>query len=44
MVHNFADGDYQVDSYDKHVIRLAYNGATYKPKNLVYDVAVTVSN
>lgn len=42
MLHNFANGDYRVDSYDKHVIRLAYNGATYKPKNLVYDVAVTV--
>lgn len=44
MVHNFANGDYKVDSYDKHVIRLAYNGATYKPKNLMYDVAVTVSD
>lgn len=44
MVYNFANGDYKVESYDKHVIRLAYNGATYKPKNLIYDVAVTVSN
>ncbi|MGO2504710.1 MAG: hypothetical protein ACTH7L_01190 [Psychrobacter alimentarius] len=44
MMHNFANGDYKVDSYDKHVIRLAYNGATYKPKNLMYDVAVTVSD
>lgn len=43
-VYNFANGDYKVASYDKHVIRLAYNGATYKPKNLIYDVAVTVSN
>ncbi|WP_198333718.1 hypothetical protein [Psychrobacter namhaensis] len=43
-LHNFANGDYKVDSYDKHVIRLSYSGATYKPKNLVYDVAVTVSS
>ena len=43
-LHNFANGDYQVGSYDKHVIRLSYNGATYKPENLVYDVAVTVSD
>lgn len=42
-VHNFANGDYRVDSYDKHVIRLAYNGATYKPDDLVYDVEVTIS-
>lgn len=41
-LHNFANGDYRVDAYDKHIIRLTYNGATYKPKNLVYDVAVTV--
>lgn len=44
ILHNFANGDYQVKSYDKHVIRLTYNGATYKPKDLVYDVAVTVFN
>lgn len=25
-LHNFANGDYLVDSYDKHVIRLVYNG------------------
>lgn len=43
-LHNFANGNYQVESYDKHVIRLAYDGATYKPENLVYDVAVTVSD
>lgn len=43
-IHDFANGDYRVDSYDKHVIRLEYNGATYKPDNLIYDVAVTVSN
>lgn len=43
-LHNFANGDYQVRSYDKHVIRLSYNGATYKPENLIYDVAVTVSD
>lgn len=42
-LHDFANGDYQVDSYDKHVIRLTYNGATYKPENFMYDVAVTIS-
>lgn len=44
MLHDFANGNYRVDSYDKHVIRLAYKGATYKPKKLVYDVAVTVTS
>lgn len=44
MLHNFANGDYKVESYDKHVIRLAYNGATYKPKDLIYDVDVTIAN
>lgn len=43
-LHNFANGDYQVNSYDKHVIRLTYNGATYKPEHFEYDVAVSVSN
>mgnify|MGYP003501080482 FL=1 len=42
-LHNFANGDYKVDSYDKHVIRLTYDGATYKPENFMYDVAVTIS-
>jgi len=43
-LHNFADGKYQVNSYDKHVIRLNYNGANYKPEDFIYDVAVTVSD
>ncbi|WP_143505656.1 MULTISPECIES: hypothetical protein [unclassified Psychrobacter] len=43
-IHNFANGEYQVASYDKHVIRLAYNGATYKPERLSYDVAITVTD
>lgn len=43
-LHNFANGDYQVASYDKHVIRLSYNGATYKPERLSYDVAIRVSD
>ncbi len=43
-IHNFADGEYQVTSYDKHVIRLAYKGATYKPERLNYDVTITVTN
>lgn len=43
-LHNFANGDYKVASYDKHVIRLAYDGATYKPARLSYDVAITVGD
>ncbi len=43
-LHDFANGDYKVISYDKHVIRLAYNGATYKPERLSYDVAITVTD
>lgn len=42
ILHDFADGSYQVASYDKHVIRLSYNGATYKPERLYYDVAIKV--
>ncbi|MES1964512.1 hypothetical protein M0N77_04085 [Psychrobacter sp. AH5] len=40
--YNFANGGYEVTSYDKHVIRLAYNGAGYKPENFRYDVAITI--
>lgn len=43
-IHNFANGEYEVTSYDKHVIRLAYNGATYKPERLSYDVEITVTD
>lgn len=43
-LHNFADGDYRVESYDKHVVRLAYNGATYKPQNLSYDVSIDIED
>ncbi len=43
-IHNFANGSYQVTSYDKHIIRLSYNGATHKPKKLSYDVAMTISD
>lgn len=43
-LHNFADGDYQVASYDKQVIRLAYNGMAYKPERFTYDVAITVTD
>lgn len=43
-LHDFANGDYKVISYDKHIIRLAYNGATYKPERLSYDVAITVTD
>ncbi len=41
-LHNFANGDYQVVSYDKHVIRLAYNGTSYKPKRFSYDVTIEI--
>ena len=42
--HNFKNGSYHVTTYDKHVIRLTYDGATYKPENFSYDVAITVSD
>ena len=42
-LHNFANGGYKVMSYDKH-IRLSYNGATYKPQNLNYDIVMTISD
>ncbi|WP_201617190.1 hypothetical protein [Psychrobacter urativorans] len=41
-VHDFADGAYQVASYDKHVIRLSYYGAAHKPERLRYDVAISL--
>ncbi len=40
--YNFANGNYDVTSYDKHVIRLNYNGATHKPKRFNYDVTITI--
>lgn len=43
-LHNFANGNYQVTSYDKHVVRLSYNGATHKPESLTYDVAIKLSD
>ncbi len=43
-LHNFANGGYKVMSYDKHIIRLSYNGATYKPQNLNYDIVMTISD
>lgn len=43
MSHNFDNGHYQVATYDKHVIRLTYDGATYKPEYFSYDVAITVA-
>lgn len=39
-IHNFADGEYMVDSYDKHVIRLSYSGTEYPPKQLKYDFTI----
>ncbi|MBI0426338.1 hypothetical protein [Psychrobacter sp. NG27] len=43
-LHNFANGNYQVTSYDKHVVRLSYNGATHKPESLTYNVAIKLSD
>ncbi|PKG34079.1 MULTISPECIES: hypothetical protein [unclassified Psychrobacter] len=43
-MHNFANGPYQVQSYDKHVIRLNYVGATHKPTRLSYDVNITITS
>lgn len=44
VLHNFANGNYQVTSYDKHVVRLSYNGATHKPQPLIYNVAIKLSD
>ncbi|WP_367111535.1 hypothetical protein [uncultured Psychrobacter sp.] len=41
-IHNFANGKYRVASYDKHVIRLTYDGVAHKPKRLNYDVSITI--
>ncbi|WP_201592567.1 MULTISPECIES: hypothetical protein [unclassified Psychrobacter] len=43
-MHNFANGSYQVESYDKHVIRLNYVGVTHKPERLSYDVNITITS
>lgn len=43
-MHNFANGPYQVQSYDKHVIRLNYVGVTHKPERLSYDVNITITS
>lgn len=40
--HNFANGEYQTTSYDKHVIRLSYNGVEHKPERLSYDVTINI--
>ena len=42
-IHNFANGPYQTQSYDKHVIRLNYVGVTHKPERLSYDVNITIT-
>ena len=43
-LHNFANGGYLVESYDKHVIRLNYIGSNYKPERLNYDVTIEVKD
>lgn len=42
-IYNFANGDYEVLSYDKHVIRLSYDGAGYKPEQFSYDVTIAIT-
>lgn len=42
-LHNFSNGGYEVISYDKHVVRLSYDGASYKPENFSYDVTISVT-
>ncbi|WP_350557673.1 hypothetical protein [Psychrobacter sp. CAL346-MNA-CIBAN-0220] len=44
VLHDFANGAYEVTSYDKHVIRLSYNGASYKPERLSYNVTINISD
>lgn len=44
IFHDFDNGSYHVTSYDKHVIRISYNGATYKPERLSYDVTISVTD
>lgn len=41
-VHNFANGAYQVSSYDRHVVRLKYDAITSQPQGYTYDVEVIV--
>jgi len=43
-LYDFANGDYQVKSYDKHVIRVEYDGLIYRPENIVYDVNIRIQN
>ena len=43
-VHNFANGAYQVNSYDKHVIRLNYIGVQYKPERFQYDLTMVIKD
>lgn len=43
-VHNFANGPYEVTSYDKHIIRLNYIGVKYKPKRLEYDLTMVIKD
>lgn len=43
-LHNFANGDYRVLSSQKHIIRLAYDGATRKPNTMRYSVSVIVKD
>ena len=43
-IHDFANGPYTVTSYDKHVIRLSYEGPASEAKNITYDVDIVVKD
>lgn len=41
-LHDFANGGYRIQSAQKHVIRLSYDGATHKPNSMRYSISVIV--
>lgn len=43
-IHDFANGPYTVTSYDKHVIRLSYEGPASEAKNITYDVDILITD
>lgn len=38
---NFANGAFVADKFDRHTLRLSYNGTRYQPQNFVYDVIIS---
>ncbi len=43
-LYDFANGAYLVTSAQKHVIRLQYDGAAHRPKEISYDVEIIIDN